>query len=126
MDGVEGDGDGGGVDGTGLVGKVEVVERDGVGVEGVGGDDVGAGVEVLGVDGADEVGVGEVKEVVEGRGWGEGLGLNEGAHGAIEEEGALVKLSEQEGVVVHHGAKGKHILGRGEGRRFCGREVDRE
>lgn len=71
---------------------------DGVGVEGVGADDIGTGVEVGGVDGVDDIGLGEGEEVVialERVGpSGEALatvaifieliGLDEATHGAIK------------------------------------------
>ena len=85
--------------------------RDGLGVEGVGLNDVGAGFEIRVVDLADDVRLGQHEQVVvalevawvilEARATiaclVELIALNHGAHGAVEDQDALLRLSLQRG-----------------------------
>ena len=97
-----------------LIGDVlEAVIRlaDGLGVEGVGLDDVGAGFQIGVVDLADDLGLGEHEEIVvaleiarvllEARAAIAGLvqlvALDHGAHGAIQDEDALLGFALQRG-----------------------------
>ena len=89
---------GGGVDGVHLVLQVVFREHDARAAEGIGADDVGAGLQVGAVDVAQHVGAGEVQMLVAALvvgaaeiGGRQRLGLQEGSHGAVQYQDALVQ-----------------------------------
>src|SRR5574343_1950200 len=105
------------------LGQVVVGLRDGGRVEGAGLEDIGAGFQVFAMEAADDVGPGQDQQVVVALdvvrvilealaaviGFGQPMALDHGAHGAVEDEQALLKKGGKFGgtVGLNHDHLGK-------------------